>query len=117
MHPNNLIHVPAVPEPHGGTSYQPILSAREQLISSAEDFERKKEAEKAKYQSLKEKMLAAVPDDDMTLDNLEPQTEGEDNPENVAPASKLPPRKTQKQRRRAAQLLAEVSRPFLSFII
>lgn len=56
-------------------------------------------------------MLAAVPDGGMTLDNLEPQTEGEQtyNPEDAAPASKLPPRKTQKQRRKAAQLLAEVS--------
>lgn len=109
MHINSLIHVPAVPDPHAGTSYQPLHSAREQLISSAEEFERKKEAEKSKYQSIKEKMLAAVPDEGMTLDDLESPAEGEQaqNPEDVAPASKLPPRKTKKQRRKAARLLAE----------
>ncbi|GJJ14638.1 hypothetical protein Clacol_008904 [Clathrus columnatus] len=110
LHPNNTIQLPAVVEPHQGTSYQPPPTARKELILSAHEVELRKETEKAKYESIKEKMLAAVPDDGMTVDNLElqPEETGQGaEMERVTHRLTSQPRKTQKQRRKAAQLLAE----------
>lgn len=81
------------------------------MLHLAEEVELRKESEKAKYQGIKDKMLAAVADEEMTVDDLEPQSEDagqNEETENVVVPSKPPPRKTQKQRRKAAQLLAEV---------
>lgn len=113
--------MPAVAQPHQGTSYNPLETAHKELLLTAHEREVRREADVAKFRGIKERMEASrttVTEEaekgapGMLLDIADSTMEAEDNTEDsqasVVPASKAPVRKTQKQRRKAAQILAEV---------
>lgn len=115
------IELPAVTQPHQGTSYNPLETAHKELLLAAHEIELRRETDSAKFEGVKERMDASrrtaaeeaengAPG--MLLDTSDPSMEVENDVEvaqnSVVPMSKAPLRKTQKQRRKAAQILAEV---------
>ena len=118
-HPHRSIDLPAIVQPHQGSSYNPIETAHRELLLTAHEVEQHHEAAAAKFAGVKERMAAAqrtVIDEaeargapDMLIDSNESSPEAHDGAEKDAvPLSKVPARKTQQQRRKAAKLLAEV---------
>jgi len=109
------IPIPAVLQPHQGTSYTPLEMAHKDLLLSAHKIEQRREAETAKFEGVKEQMKSArravaeeVGAAGMIVDKGDGPDEDDDGREDrIVPAHKAPPRKTQKQRRKAAQILAE----------
>ncbi|KAG8806670.1 hypothetical protein FRC17_004873 [Serendipita sp. 399] len=112
------ISVPAVSQPHQGTSYNPPLNDYKQLLSTAHQVEEKRVAKEQKLDTMKQRMESArreVTERDaglaegMVLD--EPDEESDDSvslqEESVMPSQTLPKRKTQKQRRKALRVLQE----------
>lgn len=116
-HPKDKIEVPAIAEPHQGTSYNPLASAYQDLLLKAHETEERRVNEIAKVAAVKDKMAEARHNDDdadniglprgMKLDTpLEDDTEAEGE---VLLPKKQPERKTKAQRNKAAKALAEVS--------
>ncbi|KAF9495217.1 P60-like protein [Pleurotus eryngii] len=114
-HPKDKIEVPAIAEPHQGTSYNPLASAYQDLLLKAHETEERRVNEIAKVAAVKDKMAEARHNDDdgdniglprgMKLDTpLEDDTEAEDE---VLLPKKRPERKTKAQRNKAAKALAE----------
>lgn len=109
-------------QPHQGTSYNPLETAHRELLLTAHEIELRREADAAKFEGVKERMDAArrtvaegvengapgmlIDTGDNTVEDVE--KDAEDPQSKVVPTSQVPPRKTQKQRRRALQILAEV---------
>ncbi|KAJ7065292.1 ribosome biogenesis protein Nop53/GLTSCR2 [Mycena amicta] len=114
-HPRDEIEVPAIVEPHQGTSYNPPVAAYKELLRTAVEMEEKREAEavklaeeKAKFARAKENAVEYVPGvpAGMTVDK--PVDDGErDAADEVVIPKEMPPRKTKAQRNKAARLLAE----------
>ncbi|KAF8512198.1 ribosome biogenesis protein Nop53/GLTSCR2 [Gautieria morchelliformis] len=126
VHPHSGIELPAVAPPHQGTSYNPLETAHRELLLTAHERELRLEADAAKFEGVKQRMAAARQTvaagiesgaSGMVIDSEDTAVEGENGTEvpqdRVVP--KVPVRKTQKQRRKAAQILAE-ERPILSFV-
>ncbi|KAF7439843.1 hypothetical protein PC9H_000180 [Pleurotus ostreatus] len=114
-HPKDKIEVPAIAEPHQGTSYNPLASAYQDLLLKAHETEERRVNEIAKVAAVKDKMAEARHNDDdadniglprgMKLDTpLEDDTEAEGE---VLLPKKQPERKTKAQRNKAAKALAE----------
>ncbi|KAF8586908.1 P60-like protein [Ramaria rubella] len=120
FHPNHGIDLPAIIQPHQGTSYNPLETAHNELLLTAHEIEVRREVDATKFQDVKARMEAArrtVAEEmengasGMKIDKGEAVIE-EDNDlsgpqESIAPALKVPAPKTQKQRRKAAKVLAE----------
>lgn len=114
-HPKQGIEVPAVVEPHQGTSYNPPVDAHQELLLTAHEKEEKRLQEEERLAEIKQKISKLSQDDDgdmnvapgMKLDEVE-EEEKEDKEEetSVIPPKKAPERKTKQQRRKAAQHLA-----------
>ncbi|KDQ56539.1 hypothetical protein JAAARDRAFT_131965 [Jaapia argillacea MUCL 33604] len=115
-HPHSLIKVPAVAEPHQGASYNPPVSAHQELLRTAHEIEerRVKEAEKLKAWSEKMEKARKVAAEEAERVGVAPgMTVGiveEDGVEAEAEeviVKKAPERKTKQQRNKAAKLRAE----------
>jgi hypothetical protein len=113
----DIIQVPAIVEPHQGTSYNPPVEAHQELILKAYEAEEKRLREAEKLAEVKKKMEEAHA--------VEPREEGlaagmklaekvlveEDEAEEgeeVRVVKSVPDRKTQSQKNKAKRLLAEV---------
>lgn len=117
-HPKDVIAVPAISEPHQGTSYNPPADAHQALLLQAHEKEERRIRDAEKLAEVKEKIESARRQVEevnpavapgMKIDDIVQDEEdlGEDAEE--VPGKKPPPRKTQSQRKKAARLLAEVS--------
>ncbi|KAJ7105118.1 ribosome biogenesis protein Nop53/GLTSCR2 [Mycena crocata] len=115
-HPRDKIEVPAILEPHQGTSYNPPADAHQELLIKAGEIEGKrvekaaKIAEtKAKFQQAKldvvEETLGAPPG--MTVAEIVPDEEDDAANTEEIPKKKMPERKTKAQRNKAAKVLAQ----------
>jgi nucleolar protein 53 len=120
-HPHSDIDLPAVAPPHQGTSYNPLEIAHRELLLTAHERELRREADAAKFEGVKERMAAArqtvaegietgasgmiIDSGDTAVEGGEGENGTEVPQDRVVP--KVPARKTQKQRRKAAQILAE----------
>ncbi|KAF5373463.1 hypothetical protein D9615_009513 [Tricholomella constricta] len=116
----DTIEVPAIVEPHQGTSYNPPVQAHQELLLQAHEIEERRIRDAEKLAEVKEKIESAkrqVEEQNPTLASgmkLHGDIMEDDDGESVdgegegeVPAKRLPPRKTQAQRRTAARLLAE----------
>ena len=121
----DLIAVPAIAEPHQGTSYNPPVDAHQELLEKAAAIEQKSLEQAAKLALTKQKMeLAKVTEAvyDMSVasgmavqelgDDADEDEEGEDEVAANSQSKKLPERRTTSQKNKAARLLKEV-RAFL----
>ncbi|KAF8508729.1 tumor suppressor protein Gltscr2 [Hysterangium stoloniferum] len=116
---HHSIPIPAVLQPHQGTSYNPLETAHKDLLLGAHEIELRREAEAAKFDGVKERMESArraVAEEIGAAGMIVDKGDGPDEDEGrtvangedpIVPTHKAPPRKTQKQRRKAAQILAE----------
>ncbi|KAI0827318.1 P60-like protein [Trametes gibbosa] len=120
--PRSHIALPAVPSPHEGSSYNPPLTAHQQLLRTAHEKEEQNlksaqevEAIRAKFDEARAVVYAdlvanpvGVPG--MTIDTIAEghadEIEEADDSEPLPP-KKLPARKTKQQRRKAERLRAE----------
>ncbi|KAG7445321.1 P60-like protein [Guyanagaster necrorhizus] len=111
--PRKIIEVPAVVEPHLGTSYNPPADAHRELLLKAHGIEEKRIAEAEKLAEVKHRMEnARVGEDDgnsgvpgMKVDIATTVDEEEEPSETFSKPA--PERKTKQQRRKAAKVLAE----------
>lgn len=115
-----MIALPAVPAPHEGTSYNPLVTSHQELLRTAHEIEeqRLKEAEKLEQMKAKiEEGRKAASDTraegialGMMVDEAqEPANEdAQDDDAVVQPAKKMPERKTKQERRKVERLRAEV---------
>ncbi|KAI0357644.1 P60-like protein [Trametes cingulata] len=120
--PRSHIALPAVPSPHEGTSYNPPLTAHQQLLRAAHEKEEQKlksaeEVEALKAQLDKARKVAAAEAaaaqgvapgmkvDEITEDQAEEAEVAEGS--EPLPPKKMPTRKTKQQRRKAERLRAE----------
>lgn len=119
--------VPAVSDPHRGTSYNPPQDAYSELLKTAIEVEQKRAAEEEEYAEIKETMESArrvlhidaprgaegmtidIPLEDIAED---PVDGGGEEVIEVAP-TKVPARKTKQQKRKARKSLAEVCKFFM----
>ncbi|KAI0319739.1 P60-like protein [Amylostereum chailletii] len=116
-HPRTEIVIPAIVEPHAGTSYNPQVNAHSELIRSAHEIEERRLREQERLEQVKARILGArrpvgedevgmqgmivdKPDDDVEADEEEQQ-------EGAIVNKKMPERKTKQQRRKAERLRAE----------
>ncbi|KAI0943675.1 hypothetical protein AcW1_002776 [Taiwanofungus camphoratus] len=118
-HPKSMIALPAVPAPHEGTSYNPLVTSHQELLRTAHEIEeqRLKEAEKLEQMKAKiEEGRKAASDTraegialGMMVDEAqEPANEdAQDDDAVVQPAKKMPERKTKQERRKVERLRAE----------
>ncbi|KAJ6590420.1 ribosome biogenesis protein Nop53/GLTSCR2 [Mycena vulgaris] len=116
-HPRDKIEVPAILEPHQGTSYNPPADAHEELLLKAYGIEEKRVEKAAKLAETKAKFEAAKLDVDevtvlgvpsgMKLDDFTPMEEDEDAANAEEITKKMPPRKTKAQRNKAAKILLQ----------
>jgi len=121
-HPRSLIELPAVVEPHQGTSYNPPVSAHQELLRTAHEIEERRVQIAEKHKEIQEKIaLARQPDvgdvdkglpTGMKLDSLqdEPAPEGEQaagNSDVIMVTRPIPERKTRQQRKKAEKQRAE----------
>jgi nucleolar protein 53 len=115
-----MIDVPAVVEPHQGTSYNPPVDAHLELLRKAHEAEERRVAEAERLAETKKKMEAARIDADdeaygalpsgMRLDTTvddEAEKEQEEEVEQGV-VRKQPKPKSKAQKNKAAKLLAEV---------
>jgi nucleolar protein 53 len=119
-HPRHKIEVPAILEPHQGTSYNPPADAHQELLLKAHGIEEKRIEKAAKLAETKEKIdQATVEAGDetpgvppgMKLDEPVPIDIDEDEEASAEVISKkMPERKTKAQRNKAARVLAQVCR-------
>ncbi|KAF7317792.1 Ribosome biogenesis protein NOP53 [Mycena kentingensis (nom. inval.)] len=116
-HPKDAIEIPAIAQPHEGTSYNPRIDAHQELLRTAVDIEEKREkeaellaAEKAKFERAKENAVEdaiGVPAG-MRVDVPAEGADDEDDGATEAIPKEMPGRKTKAQRNKAARLLAEM---------
>lgn len=114
--PRDLIEVPAVVEPHLGTSYNPPVHAHQELLLKAHEIEEKRVLEAAKQAVVKKRMEQARVDANaedigalgMTLDAPTADTIDVEEDATISFAKAMPERKTKQQRRKAEKALAEV---------
>ncbi|KAJ7881152.1 ribosome biogenesis protein Nop53/GLTSCR2 [Mycena leptocephala] len=115
-HPRDKIEVPAILEPHQGTSYNPPADAHQELLLKAYDIEEKRVEKAAKLAETKTKIEKATVDatdgtlgvpPGMKLDDVVPVEEDEDPATTEATPKKMPQRKTKAQRNKAAKILAQ----------
>ncbi|KAF8624704.1 hypothetical protein AX17_007035 [Amanita inopinata Kibby_2008] len=116
-HPKQVIDVPAITEPHQGTSYNPPVNAHQELLLRAheEGEKRQREAEKlAEFKEKIDKLRQEVNEEDeglargMKLDEVHSEEEGEkEGDSSIISQRKVSERKTKKQRQRAAKVLSE----------
>ncbi|PSS34225.1 hypothetical protein PHLCEN_2v1735 [Hermanssonia centrifuga] len=115
--PRSFIEVSAVPSPHEGTSYNPPVSAHQDLLRTAHEIEERRVKEAEEMAKTKEKMekarRVAVAEDvlgfapGMTVQEVEGDDTIVDGTEEVMPTKKIPERKTKQERRKAEKLRAE----------
>ncbi|KAH9832149.1 P60-like protein [Rhodofomes roseus] len=117
--PRSLIALPAVPTPHEGTSYNPLVTSHLELLRTAHEIEERRLKETEKLAEMKRKIdaarTAAVLEDaegvarGMTvqlIDDADAELEADDGKE-LPPVKKMPERKTKQERRKASRLRAE----------
>ncbi|KAF8801238.1 P60-like protein [Phlegmacium glaucopus] len=116
----DLIDVPAIVEPHQGTSYNPPVDAHQELLSKAAAIEEKRLKDAERLAAVKAKMDNALQESD-GLDNsaaagmaVTSQVDDEDEDEEAVEEEgdgqksiKLPERKTKAQKNKATRVLAE----------
>jgi nucleolar protein 53 len=117
-HPRDIIELPAITEPHQGTSYNPPVEAHTELILKAHEVEEKKAKEAEKMMAIKDRIgrgfvaTRSIEDgvpEGMTVDEgAGDDVEGEAGGEEAPIAKKMPERKTKQQKAKAARLRAEV---------
>ncbi|KAJ7669742.1 ribosome biogenesis protein Nop53/GLTSCR2 [Mycena olivaceomarginata] len=100
-HPRHKIEVPAILEPHQGTSYNPPADAHQELLLKAHGIEEKRVEKAAKLAETKEKIDQATP---VPIDIDEDE---EASAEVIS--KKMPERKTKAQRNKAARVLAQLT--------
>lgn len=115
----DLIKLPAVMEPHQGTSYNPPAVAHHELLLKAASVEQKRVAEAEKLAEVKAKMEACRVVDNlgenvlplgMTLQEIGDPDENEDVPaDSISQTMAVATRKTKAQRNREARRSAEAS--------
>ncbi|KAF8921183.1 tumor suppressor protein Gltscr2 [Mucidula mucida] len=113
--PRDLIEVPAVVEPHLGTSYNPPVHAHQELLLKAHEIEEKRVLEAEKQAVVKKRMEQARVDANaedigalgMTLDAPTADTIDVEEDATISFAKAMPERKTKQQRRKAEKALAE----------
>ncbi|KAJ7089368.1 ribosome biogenesis protein Nop53/GLTSCR2 [Mycena belliarum] len=112
-HPRDKIEVPAILEPHQGTSYNPPADAHEELLRKAYELEEKRVEKASKLAQTKAKIDAAKVDVEdaplgvppgMKVDELVDEEDGEPTEEIT---KVMPPRKTKAQRNKAAKVLLQ----------
>jgi nucleolar protein 53 len=116
-HPRSVIDVPAVAEPHQGSSYNPPVSAHQELLRTAHEIEEQRVKSAEYHKIIRDKVAAArhVVNDEidngmptgMTLDPLEEDPEMEEQGDGVRVSKPQPERKTKQQRRKAEKQRAE----------
>jgi len=117
-HPRDVIEIPAIVEPHQGTSYNPPVDAHTELILKADDLEERRAKEAERLIEVKQRIARAgstagvtpegVPEGmvvDEGVDDDEVEVEGDDMEGPLA--KKAPARKTKQQRSKAARQLVE----------
>lgn len=114
-HPRDIIEVPAIVEPHQGTSYNPPADAHTELVIKASAVEQQREQDSDKLADLKNKMHGAVESSQgpvrmvgapgMVLDEVVDEETVEDD---ILPKKKAPERKTKQQKAKATRVRAEV---------
>ncbi|KAH9474509.1 Ribosome biogenesis protein NOP53 [Psilocybe cubensis] len=119
----DLISIPAIVQPHQGTSYNPPADAHQELLEKAAAIELKHLEKLEKMAEVKNKMDSAkvtaeareegvAPGmkvqeiGDVDMDDGEQEEENQDGGEGLK-TKKVPERKTKAQRRKAARVLAE----------
>ncbi|KAK2463351.1 hypothetical protein APHAL10511_004662 [Amanita phalloides] len=113
-HPRQAIHVPAVVEPHQGTSYNPSFDAYHILLRQAYEKEEKRVQEEEKLSKIREKTTKSdqIDEDDTValginlVEVADEQAKEGGEEEFALPPKKLPQRKTKQQRLKAAKHLA-----------
>ncbi|OAX36471.1 P60-like protein [Rhizopogon vinicolor AM-OR11-026] len=115
-HPRDIIEVPAVLEPHQGSSYNPPAAAHEELITEAFKVELRRQEEADRMAEVRRKVAEARTHAanateglplGMTLDEI-PHDDGEPAPEEDTVVPKKPSApKTKQQRAKALRLRAE----------
>ncbi|PCH37463.1 P60-like protein [Wolfiporia cocos MD-104 SS10] len=117
-HPRAHITLPAVPSPHEGTSYNPLVSSHQELLRTAHEIEEQRVKKAAELNKFKAQMAAASRL--ATIDEpkgvapgmlVDEVREGEEDvdaePTGERVVKKMPARKTKQQRRKAERLRAE----------
>ena len=111
------ISVPAVPAPHEGTSYNPLVTSHQELLRTANEIEERRLKEAEKLEEAKRKMEAArvaaalelqegvAPG--MTIQPIDDADTAQDDVQGLPPVKKMPERKTKKERRKAERQRAE----------
>ncbi|KAF8153315.1 ribosome biogenesis protein Nop53/GLTSCR2 [Crassisporium funariophilum] len=115
--PRDLIDVPAIVEPHQGTSYNPPVDAHQELLFQAAAIEEKRMKDLERMAVTKTKMSSAVeePEDyDMSVApgmkvqvSVEEDADEDQELEETIESTKNPERKTKSQRNKAARVLKE----------
>ena len=113
----DLIEIPAIVEPHQGTSYNPPVDAHHELLLKAAAIEEKRLQDAERMAEVKKKMEAAkltqgvaditVPAG-MVVQRIEDGDELDNVEESLTSSRKLPERKTKSQKNRAIRVLTEV---------
>ncbi|TCD63424.1 hypothetical protein EIP91_005425 [Steccherinum ochraceum] len=117
-HPRTDIAVSAVPAPHEGTSYNPLLDAHQALLRAAHEAEAKRVQDAEELKGVKEKILnarrvAEDGDNGLGAPGMFVDVPGEDAVDEDSddgeekPTKKMPERKTKKERIKAAKRRAE----------
>ena len=113
------IGVPAILEPHQGTSYNPPVQAHQELIYDALEAEKKRLQDLNKFVDIKTKMEKALDASDITeasgapgmkIDDIgENDVKEEEEADTAIVKSRPTQRKTKTQRNKELKLRAEVS--------
>ncbi|KAF7309510.1 Ribosome biogenesis protein NOP53 [Mycena indigotica] len=96
--PRDAIEVPAIVDPHQGTSYNPTPDAHNELLRAAVE---------AKFERAKDNFVEDVPGVPSGMKVDEPVNDSEEDEETEVVPKSIPQRKTKAQRNKAARLLAE----------
>lgn len=116
-HPKDDMKVPAIHEPHQGTSYNPPVNAHQELLLKAHQTEERRLQEDAKLAEVKNKMHSSTT---ITVDGLpsgmlletpvemlESDDEVDEEEDGGSAPAKRPQRKTKQQRNKAEKRRAE----------
>ncbi|TFY68263.1 hypothetical protein EVJ58_g1107 [Rhodofomes roseus] len=104
--PRSLIALPAVPTPHEGTSYNPLVTSHLELLRTAHEIEERRLKETEKLAEMKRRGGCRPGDDRQLIDDADAELEADDGKE-LPPVKKMPERKTKQERRKASRLRAE----------
>ena len=115
----DIIEIPAIDEPHQGSSYNPPVGAHTELITKANQAEEKRFEEAEKLKAIKEKISGAMVDgvpghDGVPAGMVVDENAGSDDDNDrvdvgVLLRKKMPARKTKQQKAKAARQRLEVS--------